>query len=57
MTIFYQTYGADHHITPRAEPPADECETMRLPAALCGCPACCEARRDPDGVESAGGEV
>ena len=42
----YQTY-ADHHITPRTTPPADECQIMRQPAALCGCPVCCAARLDP----------
>lgn len=54
--ILYQTY-ADHHITPRSAPPADECETMPLPRAECGCPGCCESRYPADLVESDGGEL
>jgi hypothetical protein len=53
----YQTYGESLHVTKRATAPADECQTFRQPAALCGCPECCAERRDPDGVESDGGEL
>lgn len=52
----YRTY-ADHHITERNEPPKDECQTMRLPKSLCGCPDCCESRYPADLVESDGGEA
>ncbi|NHR08382.1 hypothetical protein HA052_24630 [Chromobacterium haemolyticum] len=52
----YQAYTC-HHITPRSALPADECETMRLPRAECGCPSCCESRYPADLVESDGGEV
>jgi hypothetical protein len=51
----YQTY-TDHHIKPRTTAPADECETMRLPRADCGCPECCASRYPADDVESDGGE-
>lgn len=52
----YHNY-ADHHITERAEPPKNECQTLRLPKSLCGCPDCCESRYPADLVESDGGEA
>lgn len=55
-TMTYQAY-ADHHITERAEPPKDECQTMRKPQTVCGCPNCCKSRYPADLVESDGGEA
>lgn len=51
----YHTYGECHELMTRT-PPADECQTMRLPRAECGCPECCASRYPADGVESDGGE-
>lgn len=48
---------ADHHITPRTAPPSDECQTLRLPKMVCGCPDCCKSRYPDDLVESDGGEL
>lgn len=48
---------ADHHMTPRTAPPSDECQTLRLPKTVCGCPDCCKSRYPDDLVESDGGEL